>query len=374
MFMKKKPVERQKFSKDELVLHLVSTGLVQYTEGRKSLQNPYPDNLQRGLNLLTLLCIERRKRIPQGIPELIMWCRNKAIPDFGLDIESVHDINEDDRLLNRHVFTVTDFCMDWACTGPNVEDELMEEKLLSSALGTCRKESSQKSYESFRRLLIERPVIKEFDLLKLMMDSQELYILEKEIRSSYVSCPTVHSLKGYFYCCSRCGSLLLKRNDGKLICEHDYCRATGYEPGKKIPENERIVSLKRGLRRYITLPGLAELRLEKKLKKLNLDVEMWPDFDSFDLRIEFPDKEVWAVDVKDWTNPFYLAHRVKPFPNPSSWTKARFIFPDERKRQRSDYLRAFCKSCKILDNKTRAAFETQFIKAVKDKLQELQNA
>jgi hypothetical protein len=77
------------------------------------------------------------------------------------------------------------------------------------------------------------------------------------------------------------------------------------------------------------------------LEALGLDVELWPAFDRYDLRIVFPNREVWAVDVKDWANPFLLARRVKPIPSDPPWTRAYFVFPDERRAQREDYLRAF---------------------------------
>jgi len=101
-------------------------------------------------------------------------------------------------------------------------------------------------------------------------------------------------------------------------------------------------------------------------------VELWPNFDSYDLRIVFPDDEAWAIDVKDWKDPFLLARKVKPQDPPIAsdppWTQAYFVFPDDRKQQRSDYKRAFCNHTG-LPKQIKAKFEKELIKDVKRKLE-----
>jgi hypothetical protein len=52
-----------------------------------------------------------------------------------------------------------------------------------------------------------------------------------------------------------------------------------------------------------------------------------------------------AVDVKDWASPVALARHVgrgdSAFPESPTWRRAFFAFPQERLRQRRDYVRAF---------------------------------
>lgn len=53
------------------------------------------------------------------------------------------------------------------------------------------------------------------------------------------------------------------------------------------------------------------------------------EFDAYDLRITFPDGQIWAVDVKDWTNPVRLARHLRPLPSEPKWHRA-FIVPSRK--------------------------------------------
>jgi hypothetical protein len=102
---------------------------------------------------------------------------------------------------------------------------------------------------------------------------------------------------------------------------------------------------------------------------------MWPEFDSYDLRVEFPDGKAWAIDVKDWANPFLLALNVKNIPLGSALEKGYFVFPDERSRQ-ADYVRAFRNACNsrkssgkvTIGGRIEAKFEKHFLADVKKRL------
>jgi hypothetical protein len=92
-------------------------------------------------------------------------------------------------------------------------------------------------------------------------------------------------------------------------------------------------------------------------------------YDQYDLRVTFPDQKVWAVDVKDWANPFLLARNVRPIPQKPDWSKAFFVFPDERHHQRKDYLRAFRNNCSLLTNDVGALFERQLLREIDRRMQ-----
>jgi hypothetical protein len=72
----------------------------------------------------------------------------------------------------------------------------------------------------------------------------------------------------------------------------------------KLPND--CLKLTRGLERFWFYPGRAEIRLLEKLLKLGLEVELYPECDRYDLRVIFPDREVWAIDLKDYSNPYLL--------------------------------------------------------------------
>lgn len=56
---------KNQLTKDELTLHFIATGLVKYVKQHIKYGNPiklpYSASLQRGFNMLVLLCLERNR-------------------------------------------------------------------------------------------------------------------------------------------------------------------------------------------------------------------------------------------------------------------------------------------------------------------------
>jgi hypothetical protein len=77
------------------------------------------------------------------------------------------------------------------------------------------------------------------------------------------------------------------------------------------------------------------------LAELGLQVELYPSCDRYDLRATFADGEVWALDLKDYSNPYLLVKRLgdEPIPNDPPWNFAYIVIPNERKRDRPGYLK-----------------------------------
>ncbi len=356
---------------DELTLHLIASGVTQLAQ---KVSNgvaptlPYPIPLQKGLDRLLVACLRQQKTPPQGIPDLLAWCRRPLVEwQLALPPDA---ISPEDRLLDGQL--PTSICEEWACTIPHVEDELTQSRLMQSVFEICRSAEAPDSYVAFRRLLISKPVLTAFELLQHCAEPQ-LERLTDPIRAAYEPAPDACAVEENFQCCPSCNNLMLCTVSGNLVCADECCRAAkpGGE-GRKIPKRQGVHWLKRGLRRFIAAPGRVELRLAKQLRDLELDVELWPAFDSYDLRLVFPDGETWAVDVKDWASPFHLARQVKPIPSYPPWQKAYFVFPDARRQQRSDYLRAFRNHCPLPRQQAKAAFESDFINQVKRKRRECQ--
>lgn len=363
---------RPELSPDELTLHLVASGVIKLAETVKHGQAPtlpYPKELQRGLERLVLSCLRQGKTPPQGIPDLLSWCR-RPLAEWYLELPE-EKVGAADKLLDGQI--PTSICEEWAIASADVEAELTQKQLLLNVMQVCRSAAAPDCYVAFRRLLISEPVLTEFELLQRCAEPL-LERLAEQIHAAYEPAPDSYTVEGQFYCCSNCRNIMLRTDKGVLICAEERCRAKGVSSGRRIVQKERVCWLKRGLRRFIAAPGRAELSLVDKLEKLGLkQVELWPNFDSYDLRIVFPDGEAWAIDVKDWANPFLLAQKVKqqnpPIPNNPPWKKAYFIFPNDRLQQRPDYLRAFCNHCPLPNKQIKAKVESDLIKDVKSKLQ-----
>lgn len=367
-------VTKPNLSADELTLHLIASGVIKLAESLKNGKAPklpYPKELQRGLDRLILTYLCQGRIPPQSIPNLLSWCQ-QPLAEWFLELPE-EKVASKDKLLDGQI--PTSICEEWAIASSDIEAELTQKQLLLNVIQVCKSANAPDSYVAFRRLSISQVVLTAFEFQQHCVNPL-LEQLDKQLEAAFELAPESYAVNGFFHCCANCDNLMLRTAKGDLICAEERCRAKGIgKSGRQIPQKQEVLWLKRGLRRFIAAPGRAELRLAEKLEKLGkcrLHVELWPNFDSYDLRIVFPDGQAWAVDVKDWANPFLLAHKVKQenplIPNNPPWTKAYFVFPNDRREQRPDYLRAFCNHCP-LPKEIKAKFESELIRDVRNKLQ-----
>lgn len=363
---------------DILILHFIATGVVQLAERiarGTPLDSRYPVPLQLGLNRLNVIRYRQGLPLVRSIPHLLWWCQ-LPLKDWPLNISSAQ-LNPDNTLLDKQF--PTNVCEELACATSDVEADLSEQRFINAVFTTCQTANSPRSYVTFRRLLIEHPVLTEFELIQQRNDHPELNLLIDHLKIAYEDAPLDYMLGGYFHCCPICGNLKQPTVQmDRLLCEEERCRRQyTTQSGRTIAAREHVLWLKRGLRRFVTIPGLTEIRLEQQLLSLQpkLKVDLWPDFDSYDLRVEFPDGKIWAVDVKDWANPFLLALRVKNIPLSPLIERGYFVFPNERSQQ-PDYVRAFRNTCNsrkslggvTINGRIQAKFEKHFIADVKERL------
>jgi pPIWI_RE three-gene island domain Y/REase associating with pPIWI_RE len=370
------PRKSFRLTQHELTIHLIASGLVRLSEQvqrGEPITYPYPVALQRGLNRLLVACIQKGISPVQGVSDLLDWCR-RPIHSWGLGID-LDEIDETDTLLDDQL--PTRVCEDWACASRDVEAELSEQRLLRSVLTTCRAANAQKAYTEFRKLLISCPVLA-LQELQQKRSCPDLVLLAEHLREAYLEAPYSCLVDDRFYCCATCGNLLLRMTTGLLTCENERCRQGQTSVAQRsYGVEEGIFWLRRGLRRFVAAPGKCEMDLyDEFMKEAGLAVELWPMFDAYDLRLTFPDRDVWAIDVKDWANPFLLARRVDPIPTTPPWTWAYFVFPDDRRSQRSDYVRAFRNHCPFVSKhgkaRTSACFARDLLSAARKKLQGIQ--
>jgi hypothetical protein len=262
----------------------------------------------------------------------------------------------------------------------------MERAFMEQVFSRCQQQGPQ-TYVALRRWLIEHPVVTAAELVRQLNASPELAQLQDLLREAYVEAPYEALYKGAFYCCPTCGALLQPDHTGlRLLCSIERCyqmplavsalsAASGdgsqrRQPLRRLVPSEEVASLRRGLLWFVMWPGRAELRLERRLCEQGALVEMWPDYDRYDLRVVVP-RGTLAVDVKDWANPYLLARRVKPkgfFCEPGS--QPYYVFPQERKIHQPDYVRAFKSAYDALggpsleESGIKAEFEDDFVREV----------
>lgn len=324
------------------LLHSVSTAIAQLSRRQVPGDPVYDDSVQRAYNRLVLHCLTSGAEPPASVPGMVAWAAATPLGQWPADLTTA-GIAGDEILVDPETRVPTQACLELAMPVADAASELFENVIIAEAREACRAARSPKSYTAFRRLLTTRPVLTAADLVALAAEIELMPTLEV-IRRCYEPAPAAFLKDGAYRLCERCGCLLVPLKNGGFRCELDRCRNDGGTTvGPELPAADRVLQLSRPLRVFITSPGLAETELETSLVKppLRLKPEMWPQFDTYDLRVPFPDGSAWAVDVKDWASPSLLGARMRPLPPDPPYNRAFIVVPEYRFRVREDYARAF---------------------------------
>ncbi len=171
------------------------------------------------------------------------------------------------------------------------------------------------TYTVFRRFIAENPFPSELDIALLLDNYPEIERVKDYLFKAYQDAPLQSDDVPL---CKTCG--------GYLDCaarEIEGCCEPLDRRVDKAPIIDTVISVIR--------PSFIELRLDKKFKEMGLEVELWPELDTADLKITFPDGSFWAIDAKDWGSATKLAKELnqKTIPN-FGQSKSFFVVPDYR--------------------------------------------
>lgn len=360
----------------EIIVRLIASGLIELYQQYRKLNEPptagYSKKLQRGFDRLVALCMLNGADAPQSVPELLKLCE-RPFKEWRLP-QLPEDIHPQDTLLRHHLPSF--FCEDYARADRDIEAALTEERFMQRVFLECA-ELPTEVYTTLRTLLVTKPVLTEREFVSYYTRPPLKQVAEV-VKEAYDEAPGYLLHKGYYRCCPECGNLLLHSPGKEWLCRDESCEVERVREDKIVrvlrsSEDEKVYELKRALRRYVAAPGRVELKLKERLlqagtKTRGFTVELYPNMDAYDLRIRFPDREVWAVDVKDWASPYRLAETVKPFRTFPSWDRAFFVFPDRYKTTRRNYLEAFSSRCVYLNERIQAVFESDLVAAARRKL------
>ncbi|MCS7484812.1 hypothetical protein ACFFQW_46545 [Umezawaea endophytica] len=329
------------------LLRTIATAVVKLadTTNLQSFSLPYDAEAQRALNRTALACLLQQAQPPASLPDLLHWCRTRALEDWPLDLP-LDSFGPDDYLIDRQSGEPTQLCHEWWVQGKDSAAAQYDRRVVRRAMQLCREASSPESYTAFRRLLVNQPVLTSADQFELATD---LYLepVRSLLNDIYEPAPAGYLRDGAYTTCHRCLTLLTPLIDGGWWCERDQCRSRGPAPrGRTLVAEEvgDVCQLARPLRQFVTGPGRAEVELEQRLRELRLSVEMWPGFDAYDLRITFPDGHVWAIDVKDWAHPGLLGRAARVVRPEPPYDEACWVVPQYRIDARRDYLGAYARS------------------------------
>ncbi|SFC82722.1 hypothetical protein [Streptomyces aidingensis] len=332
----------ENFFAGEPLLRLVATAMVRLSQQRTVGDPVYEDSVQQAYNHIVLHCLRRGAEPPGSVPELARWAAEKPLGawDFGLPEELAPEAGT--HLVDAATGSPTQSCLEWAVSARDPAAEQFENLLMKEALAESRAADAPEAYVAFRRLLIEKPVLTETELAALSADL-DLGLLHETVKRCYERAPASCLRDGRYTACGRCGCLLVPVPHGGFRCELDVCRRSPVRQGISWTpaDGGGLRHLSRPLRTFITGPGLAETALESALARAGLTAEMWPRFDTYDLRVTFPDGQVWAIDVKDRANPALLGRDTRPLRQDPPYDRGLLVVPQYRFTERDGYREVF---------------------------------
>ena len=347
------------------ILSYLATGLIEWhnqlTNTKKAY--PYPDNIRIGLDKLAAYSIKKRLTFPTDI--------NDAIKLFHQPLKNwpilENSIFEEDACLLSYG-QLTDICYELNNTNKDIECEFTQQLILK-VMEKCKEQGKQEDYVKFRERIISNVIMEKDKIMSLAINDQSC--IAPLIREAYEEIPPSAYYQKQVYLCDQCGWILEWR---KGIAYCDCGTVTDNSQLNKIEilqQPSQKWRLKRGLQRYIARPGRHELELAHKLSKKGLEVRLWPNFDTYDLKIIFPDGEIWAVDVKDWSNPYLLAQKLTLIKEEPAWHHAFYVIPQYRKKLCPDYKKILTNSISKREINFGIEMEKDFLKSINSKLKGL---
>lgn len=329
----------QRFDPNHALLYLVA-GLRDYQHFK---QTTIPGSLRKALNQLALSW----NAPPKTLYHFLNLCHSPVGHWYPLPLpenfDGSHPLLYDDQLSEE----AESFWMEW-------EDQ-MDFPLSDTA--------------DLPQAALDSQIMKKFrQRLRTMPDVQAAQARYVEVRSFLIehSCATSdqlregHALEVYqdlrlffeehpklrmnsLLVCDRCG-LLEYRNEGWYGVKPAFCsdHASDSPHVHIIPNRRDLYRLKSHVHQRVFLPGRLELALfqfaeaaQAQYPDQLIQVERYPGFDTYDLRLTFQGKkaqEVWAIDAKDHASPKWLAPQIRPMyaEGALAHDRAFYVLPDSR--------------------------------------------
>lgn len=321
------------------VLEQISAGLIQVAQRQGQLY-PYPQNLQLGYDkvVLAFLLDEKSEQVPSNLPEFYQYWCEKPFDKWGVEIDA--EVDAETTLLFLGEPTEVAIELAEAFGGSVFSQE--QSRIASVLLQRCHSHSQGvQLYTKFRRFIIEHPVLSDQEFIAAKGLFGLGIGLADLLEECYEPAPSCYQWQGNFYACPYCQALTSVAYE-QVVANPDCNRCpSGRRLKRKIKLPQYVLKLRRGIERFWFYPGRAEVRLYERFVELGLEAELYPSCDCYDLRVTFPDGEVWAIDLKDYSNPYLLVKRLgdEPIPSSPSWNSAYIVIPNERKRDRPAYLK-----------------------------------
>ncbi len=346
----------------ERVFPFLAFGLAKYTENVQ--KYPYPPELLYAQHHLSLAMLTS---YPATITEFFELCKKpleewwpgKTLPD---KVDKRFELLEPSGELGQQAIEyLKTYDLPDGITPQGIQ-VILDSEQMGGICRNARKAASydpsgaQNDYVAVRSYVITHPWTTSEKLRRELRDLR--HILPQEVGDLYQESSSVglallykgpDQLEPCYWNCRVCGPLY--QRDGRLgsikpgACEK---RCPGRQTWQPLDVEDNTRVLKRGVHLYTHIPGITEMQLYHWLmneirptRPALQEVDLWPGIDRYDLRLTFRGS-VWAVDVKDYKDPFSLGEYIKQDPRPPEqkdpvWNEWFYVYPTYRELQRPNY-------------------------------------
>jgi hypothetical protein len=321
---------------------------------RQGRRYPFPDLLQQACNKLALemkavlypktlkgflTLLERPMRMwyPLRLPQ-------EFDPDFGLLYEG--DLSEEasqylyEELIERAKLPLSATTAAQQIALENFQFQKLLERLRKAYIEDA--ETAQKEYVLLRRFLIQYPYTTREQLNKTFFRAK--FVSPDDVGKLYEDCLTNIS----YWNCERCGPLTERHGQLRGIKPRICGDHRQHLPHvQQVQWQQGLRRLKQGIHHRVCLPGIPEIRLFSALENLHQQyqdilctVHIYPGIDRYDLQLRFSNELVWAIDVKDYSDPYKLARKLVPLYNEGSLRhdEGFYVIPSHHLSRNENYI------------------------------------
>lgn len=348
-------------TKLKMAMDLIITGVYEKERQKKKGEYCYSKRLIHGINLFQSL---HYKYDPDGFDfsklheqSFLTEYAMRPVAEWFLGWKNTKKLDLENQAFYYMDALIGDTGFQTFHVNENCEDyiEYVERDVISQieqrAVYDCLKALIQGEYVDLRKFFIEHPVISSKDLRALKMKYASNSVALQAIENAY------EEIRSNCFICPKCGWTLRKEKTG-VRCQSRACSEAIYIPGELelISGSAGMLRLKRGVMKYIAVPGKLELGIYQYCEKHKVQSLLWPQMDRYDIEITFSDGTVWAIDAKAVKEPYFLKESIARdggFPA-GTYDRSFYVIPDEYAAARTDYMSVINQElARLEDNQTR---------------------
>jgi hypothetical protein len=273
---------------------------------------------------------------PRTIPQLVDWLHQPIEAWDGIGERFKRE--EATRLLLVNGYP-SELCVQLASRFVNTYDPHLElqDDNFRQFLEACRDIQDPEQYAEVRTFINLTPLVEDFHE-QVSGNPRWRAEVRPWLNRCYEDIPRAcirrHGGELYIYLCPYCSWVLLwNRNEASCHLNGPCAFIDGNlsEKARQVPYLVGMARTTEGVQRYVVAPEITLIRIHSRLsREWGLRCSLYPQFDAYDLLIEFPNGKRWAVDVKDHRRAVELAINLNltRFRYVPPWNRAFYIFPN----------------------------------------------